>query len=104
MKRSEFVPGVLFMMPGRSENGKVYFVESIGEEKDGAIGFRKHGLIYNGKFIRLDEYEFHHFEFTSKGIRLWDVVDTVYLYSKIIPFESLRKVELPIPATNPVTI
>lgn len=111
MKREEFVTDLLFMMPGSGINGKVFQVQSIGEIEDVATGITTYGWIHKGKFVsaRGDDSEFWHLKFTPTGIQLWQVAGTVYLYSKVIPFKDLRKVELPAPtesepATQPQAI
>lgn len=105
MKRSEFVPGVLIHLPGES-----FFVHLYKDLGDNTLGISEWG--YKTKDGRLVEFtlghpsygKFWHLELNRAGFRLWQVTGHEYLYSKTIPFSALRKVDIPSPATNPVTI
>lgn len=100
MKRSEFVPGVLFHMPGINRY-QVFQVVDIG---DGCHMIQRHGNLFDGRLFLEREIIRKHFELSARGIKLWDVVDTVYLFSKTIPFEALTIAKVSSPATNPISI
>lgn len=107
MKRSEFVPGVLFMLPGYNltRGGKIFRVEELSAttKLGAARGFSLYATFYGGVLRRhIVDKDFYHTDIKSKGICIWQEVCGVYLESKLVPFSSLTKVDLP--ATNPQSI
>lgn len=105
MKRSEFVDGVVFEMPQpirqRPRISSLFRLEVLNDTVQVVY---KHGWIRDDRFIKCEADEYWHVDFKPKGLQLWTPADTVYLRSNVIPFESLRKVDLPEPATNPISI
>lgn len=107
MKKSEFVPGVLFHLPGSTIY--VYIYRTL--QADALSGYLPvHGidewgyLTKDGKLVENREKKWFHLDWTPKGVQLWQVTASVYLYSKTIPFGALTKVDLPVPTeSEPVT-
>jgi hypothetical protein len=100
MTRAEFIPGVLFRLPGSK-----YEVHTLREISEATVMIEHCGNLYNeGKWFPYPPQTSFHTEVTKNGFRIWTVTGGIYLNSRVIQFSALTKVEIPTPVTNPTTI
>lgn len=101
MTREEFIPGVLFHLPGAK-----YEVHTLRSISESTVMIEHCGNFYkDGKWFPFpDPHTSFHTELTKNGFRIWTVTGTIYLNSRVIPFSALTKVEISSPVTTPTTV